>query len=62
MYVGLDPETLPGDYLWSAKTEGSLATLSIKTTDKNFHVGTYYYIYLAAGADNDALLNLHLKQ
>lgn len=63
MYVGLDPDTVgPDDYLWSATTEGSLATLQIKTTDKNFHSGTYYYIYLAASEENDSLLNLHLTQ
>lgn len=62
MFVGLNPDTLPVDYLWSATTDSNIASLSIKTTDKNFHAGTYYYVYLAAGEQNDALLNIHLKQ
>lgn len=61
MYVGLNPDTLPGEYLWSATTDSNIASLSIKTTDMNFHVGTYYYVHLAAGDSNDALLNIHLK-
>lgn len=63
MYVGLDSATVgPDNYLWRASTIGSLASLSIKQTDKNFHTGTYYYVYLQASDDNDALLNLYLKQ
>ena len=63
MYIGLDPDTVgPDNYLWKTSTVGNLAYLSVKTTDKNFHVGTYYYIYMKASQENDALINLYLKQ
>lgn len=63
MYVGLDQDTVgPDNYIWHASTQGNLASMSIKTTDQNFHIGVYYYVYLQASDNNDALLNLRLLQ
>lgn len=45
MYVGLDPNTVgPENYLWTVKSEGGVAALSIKTTDDKFHMATWYYV------------------
>jgi hypothetical protein len=61
VYVGLDPDTVgPGSYTWKAVSRGGLAQLAIATTDRNFHMGTWYYIYLRA--IEEALVTLELKQ
>jgi hypothetical protein len=63
MYVGLDPDTVgPGNYIWMQASQGGAATLSIKTTDLNFHMATYYYVKLFANDFQDTLLNLNLYQ
>jgi hypothetical protein len=47
MYVGLDPDTVSADnYVWGVKSSGGVATLSVKTTDENFHMATYYYVMM----------------
>ena len=51
MYVGLDSKTVgPNNYLWNVKSVGGIASLQIKTTDANFHLATYYYVYMAANS------------
>jgi hypothetical protein len=47
MYVGLDPNTVgPNNYLWTVKSTGGVATLSVKTTDEKFHMATNYFVML----------------
>jgi hypothetical protein len=61
VYVGLDPDTVgPNSYTWQAKSRGGIAQLAIPTTDKDFHLATWYYIYLRAV--EEALVTLELKQ
>lgn len=49
MYIGLDPNTVgPDNHIWGVKSQGGVATLSIKTTDMNFHMATYYYVMMQA--------------
>lgn len=63
MFVGLDSDTVgPDNYLWTSKSEGGVATLSIKTTDENFHMATWYYVKLYANDFQDTLMNLNLQQ
>lgn len=63
MFIGLDPDSLgPDNYLWKVKSQGGVATLSIKTTDANFHMATYYYVTMQANSFQDTLLNLNLQQ
>lgn len=63
MYVGLDPNTVgPDNYLWSSKSEGGVASLSIKTTDDKFHMATWYYVKMFSNDFEDTLMNLNLMQ
>jgi len=63
IYVGLNPGTIgPDDYIWKSSSGGGIASLSIKTTDVNFNMGTFYYISVKAISATDALINLTLKQ
>ena len=63
MYVGLDQNTVgPDNYIWSKKSEGGVASLSIKTTDNNFHIATWYYVSLYANDFEDTIMNLVLEQ
>ena len=64
--VGTDPVAIsqPGEnYFWKASSDGGrVATIHVKTTDKNFHLGTYYYIYIRGVADEVSIIEFHLKQ
>ena len=61
VYVGLDPDNVgPNSYTWKAISRGGIAQLAIATTDQNFHMATWYYIYLRA--IEEALVTLQLKQ
>ena len=60
VYVGTDPDTVgPDSYDWKATSRGGIAQLAIATTDKKFHMATWYYIYLRAV--EEALVTLELK-
>lgn len=70
--VGLDPATVgqgvPGADLWSAANVAGQAgpsppvTVAVKTTDKNFHMATFYYVYLYCSDGIDAIVSLTLRQ
>ena len=63
IFVGLNPGTIgPDKYIWKSSSAGGIASLSIKTTDVNFNMGTFYYISIKATSPTDALINLTLKQ
>jgi len=42
--IGLDPDRIDEDPLWSAKQSVGSDYLEVATDDPNFHIGTYYYI------------------
>ena len=50
MYVGLDPASLPNTFIWKAVSVGGVASIAVKTTDVNFHIGAMYYNYIKSVA------------
>jgi hypothetical protein len=48
VYVGLYPDAPLTKYAW--KSEGGIGTINmrVRTTDPNFHIGTYYYVTMQA--------------
>ena len=63
MYIGLDPDSVGiTDYLWKVESADGIAQLSIKTTDANFHLSTYYFVYIVPGPRKDAWFILSLNQ
>ena len=63
VWVGLDFNTIEqGNYIWSASSAGGFASLSVKSTDKNFHMATWYYIVVKAVSARDAIINIELMQ
>lgn len=63
VYVGLDADTVSakeGTYIWSTVSRAGIAQLAISTSDRNFHMGTWYYFYVYAR--EESLVNLEVKQ
>jgi len=64
MLVGLDPTTIAlakPVFIWRAVSVGGIATISVRTTDINFNMATFYYIYTKATSSNDAIISITLK-
>jgi len=62
VYVGLDADRVSareGTYLWSTVSRAGIAQLAISTSDRNFHMGTWYYFYVYAR--EESLLHLEVK-
>ena len=65
MYVGLNAATVgPGSsYVWKAVSSNlGVASIRVKTTDPNFHLGTIYYVYTKAVSVSDAIISINLRQ
>jgi hypothetical protein len=61
VYIGLDPATIgPGNYLWKMSNSVGIKTISVKSTDKNFHMATNYYIKTFANTE-DSIFSITLK-
>lgn len=48
VFIGLNPDTVDkGGHIWSGSTAaGRAIRIAVKTTDSNFHIGTYYFIHI----------------
>lgn len=73
VYIGLDPALLNdtisriaasrAPYVWKASASaGSAAKIAVRQTDGNFHLATYYYVYIQSNSDTNAIVKLTLKQ
>lgn len=64
VYVGLNPDTVEtGGHLWSgAATAGEEVRVNVKQTDANFHMNTWYYVYITSTSNVDAIIKLKLHQ
>lgn len=64
IFVGLDPATVgEGGHLWSGSTvAGRDIRIAVKTTDANFHLATYYYLFIKSTSSLDAVIKLTLTQ
>jgi hypothetical protein len=73
VYIGLDPQLLNetisrisasrAPYVWKASASaGSSAKINVRQTDGNFHLATFYYIYIQSNSDTNAIVKLTLKQ
>lgn len=65
MFVGLDPiglnENSDRKYLWKTKSDQGLAQLEVQTSDDNFFMATFYYIYIKADSGENVIMSLKLK-
>ena len=64
IFVGLNPFTITGeeDYVWRTVSNGGIAQIQVRTTDRNFHLGTVYYVYIKAISAIDSIISLNLQQ
>lgn len=63
IYVGLDPKTVgPQNHIWSASSKNGVAQLQVKTSDLNFHLSAYYYVYIESISGIDAIVSITLRQ
>jgi len=64
VFIGLNPDTVDkGGHIWSASTAaGRDVRIRVKTTDKDFHFGTYYYVYLSSTSSQDSQIQIELIQ
>lgn len=73
IYIGLDPALLNdtisriavsrAPYVWKASASaGSSAKIKVRQTDGNFHLATFYYVYIESNSDTNAIVKLTLKQ
>jgi len=64
IFIGLDPETVDkGGHIWSASTtQGRNLRIGVKTTDRDFHLATYYFVYIRSISLTNAELTLKLEQ
>ena len=61
VYVGLSSETVSeGGHLWKASgSPNHPVRIAKKTSDKDFHLATWYYIYIEGGSvDSEVVLTL----
>jgi hypothetical protein len=56
VYIGLNPDTVDkGGHIWSASSAtGRDVRISVKTTDADFHIATYYYVYIASTSSQNS--------
>jgi len=65
IYIGLDPNTVgPDNYIWKAdmNEETNLAKVAIKPTDINFHIDTWYYVYMKPDDIIDSFVTVRMSQ
>lgn len=64
VYVGSNPDTVDkGGHIWASSTStGRDIRIAVKTTDVNFHLATYYYIYIVSTSSTDSRIKLTLTQ
>lgn len=64
VFIGLNPDTVDkGGHIWSGSTStGRDIRIAVRTTDTNFHLATYYYVYIASTSSTDARIKLTLTQ
>lgn len=64
VFIGLNPDTVDkGGHIWRGSTStGRDIRIAVKTTDTNFHLATYYYVYIASTSSTDARIKLTLTQ
>jgi len=65
VYVGLEPNSVgPSSFIWKANMDPSskIARLDIKTPDINFHLDTWYYVYIQPGDIRDSFVTVTLAQ
>lgn len=63
VYIGLNPSTLSStNYIWKGTTRNGVATITVKSTDANFHMATHYYVYTKAVSGSDAIVSITLSQ
>lgn len=64
VYIGLNPDTVDkGGHIWAGSTStGRDIRIAVKTTDVNFHLATYYYIYIVSTSSTDSRIKLTLSQ
>lgn len=71
IYIGLNPDDLqelangedPSLYLWSTSASaGETASITVRQTDPNFHLGATYFVYLVSTSTTNVIINLELKQ
>jgi hypothetical protein len=64
IFVGFDPDTVDkGGHAWSGSTAaGRDIRIAVKTTDSQFHLATYYYVYIKQTSSRDARIKLSLTQ
>jgi stress response protein SCP2 len=62
VYIGLNPDTVDkGGHIWSSSTAGGRdVRISVKTTDADFHLATYYYVYYKSTSSQDANIRIEL--
>ena len=61
VYVGLYPDQPLTMYAWSAQGGIGTITMRVRTTDPNFHLGTYYYVTMQA-TQGRASISLQVTQ
>lgn len=64
VFVGFDPLDVYKEdkQLWTAVSDKGIVSLKVPTTDKNFHMATWYYVLVKCISKRDALINLKIKQ
>lgn len=64
VYIGLNPDTVDkGGHIWFGSTAtGRDVRIPVKTTDKDFHLATIYYVYLVSTSQENSQIKLSLIQ
>ena len=64
VFIGLNPDTVDkGGHIWSGSTaSGRAIRIAVKTTDSNFHTGTYYFIHIRQTSAASTVIKLALSQ
>lgn len=68
MYIGLDPQKLQllkdeekvENFLWKSVAVDGVAKINVRETDPNFHLGTYYFVYIKSNSAENAIVRLTL--
>lgn len=63
IYISLDPSTLgPNNHLWTTSSINGFANLRVSSADENFHISTYYYVYILSNSGLDTIVSMTLRQ
>jgi len=64
IFIGLHPGTVDkGGHIWSGSTSGGRdIKIAVKTTDRHFHLATYYYVHIKSTSSTNAVIRLRLIQ